>query len=126
MDKFWSGLIILVVILALALGHVSYVDSTIQELEAGLELVQSSAADGDFGSVEEKMRGVIEHWEGFAAYGNAFLRGSDVESVTIALQDYVTALYSQDDKELKGEYEKLLKTLRIVVNAEKPRIENIF
>lgn len=119
MKKEIAAVCILVFILAASLVNVRVFSGITASLSSDIEEARTCARSGRWDEAGEKLSACIGRWSSLHGYTHIFIRHTEIDKISDALEEYLGALLSRDISAAESRYLVLIKQLNSVAEMER-------
>ena len=125
MKKEIAAVCILVFIFAGSLINVRVFRGITASLASGIDSAQLCAQNGRWGEAEERLSACIRRWNSLHGYTHIFIRHTEIDKLSDALEEYLGALLSRDISDAESRYLFLRKQLDSVSEMERVNLGTV-
>ena len=126
MKKTVGAGILLLLLLGASIWNIWYIDHLTGRLEAQIERSRSFWAANDMDSARDALNDALDDWHGAENYTHIFIRHAEVDAVTDAFYDALSALSGEDTATAGSEFDRLEAHLQSIDSMEHVTVKSVF
>lgn len=125
MKRGWLAVALLVVMAALALWHVWYLNGLTGELAAALERAEGLAESRDWQGAGVLTRQAQDRWDGASILLHITLDHEVMDEVSVGFAETLEYLQMEEREEYSAANARLIERLELLGDMERPSVENL-
>lgn len=126
MKRLWVSCLLILLLIGLAILHVSRLKTLTEDLIGQLESVESSIQRSNWFDAGSTLNQAFQQWDDKAFYLHTTLRHTDIDAILASFEEAKAFLASQEDiAECLAVTARLINQLELLLEAELPTIKNL-
>ena len=118
MKKALLGAAILVLLLALSIVNIRFLDGFTGDLISQLDIAEEQSLKNDFASSARTLEEAISKWNSYEWYTHIFIRHSEIDSTSDAFYELMSEILDENAQSAQGAFRKLRSRLESIAGME--------
>lgn len=118
MKKALLGAAILVLLLALSIVNIRFLDGFTGDLISQLDIAEEQSLKNDFASSARTLEEAISKWNSYEWYTHIFIRHSEIDITSDAFYELMSEILDENAQSAQGAFRKLRSRLESIAGME--------